>query len=228
MVKFVFFDLDDTILDFNKAERTAIKKTFKSYSIKTNKNILDLYSKINLNEWKRLEKKELTHEQVKVHRFEVFLKEINKNFNATEMTKNYEKNLAKEHFVIRGALSVIKSIYKDYRLFIVSNGLIDVQSERIKSAKIKKYFERIFVSQDIGFNKPEKEFFESCFNQIEGFNREEAVIIGDSLSSDIAGGKNVKIKTLWYNCKGVTNRTDIIPDFEIKKLKEIKDILKRI
>ena len=96
MIKFVFFDLDDTILDFHKAERTAIKKTLKSYSIKVNKNMLDLYSKINLGEWKKLEKKELTHEQVKVRRFEVFLKEINKNFDAKEMTKNYEKNLEKE------------------------------------------------------------------------------------------------------------------------------------
>ncbi len=228
MVKFVFFDLDDTVLDFHKAERRAIKTTLKEYGIKPKKEVLNLYSKINLSEWKRLEKKELTHEQVKVERFEIFFDKIGVKANAKEVTMRYEGYLSQECFFVHNALKTLKSLYKDYRLFIVSNGLRNIQEGRIKGSKIGKYFEKIFISQDIGFNKPDERFFNWCFDRIDGFRREEAVIIGDSLSSDIKGGNNAKIKTIWFNNKKKTNYSNIYPDYQINNLIKLEKLLREI
>lgn len=119
---------------------------------------------------------------------------------------------------------MLYSICNDYNLYVVSNGAEKVQEGRMSTADISHCFKDIFISEVVGFEKPNVEFFNKVFSQIENFNADEAVIIGDSLSSDIKGGKNAKIKTVWFNPNGLEHG-DIVPDFQISSLDEIKPLL---
>ena len=127
-----------------------------------------------------------------------------------------------------GAEELLEALYGKYPLYIVSNGNLSVQEGRIASSGIAKYFGEIFISQQIGFDKPRKEFFDACFARIPGFDRERSIIVGDSLTSDIRGGINAGIKTCWYNPRGKAAREDIRPDYSIAELNELPGLLSEI
>lgn len=228
MIKHIFLDLDGTILDFLKAEATALSRVLTELGIKPTEEKIKLYSKINDSQWKRLEKGEISREQVLVGRFEIFFRELGESRDALQTRTLYEKYLSEGHFFIDGAEELLESLSKQYNLYLASNGTKTVQDSRIKSAGIQKYFKDIFVSQDIGFNKPDKRYFDMAFKKIENFLPDEAVIIGDSLSSDILGGNNAKIKTVWFNPNGLENSLNVKIDAVAKKLSDIPDILKKI
>ena len=126
--------------------------------------------------------------------------------------------------ILHTVIILLTAQKKCFTLYVVSNGAEKVQDGRMKSADINDCFKGIFVSEVVGFEKPNVEFFNKVFSQIENFNADEAVIIGDSLSSDIKGGKNAKIKTVWFNPNGL-EYGDIVPDFQISSLDEIKPLL---
>ncbi len=121
----------------------------------------------------------------------------------------------------------ILNAYKDYDLYLVSNGTKKVQEGRMSTANISHCFKDIFISEVVGYEKPNVEFFNYVFSKIKDFNRDETVIIGDSLTSDILGGKNAKIKTVWFNPNG-KKCEDIVPDYQISSLNEVKSLLNSI
>ena len=127
-----------------------------------------------------------------------------------------------------GAEELLKNLYGKYRLYIVSNGLTAVQTRRIQGTGIDKYMEKIFLSQEVGTVKPNKEFFDYCFEHAPELKKEETVIVGDSLTSDIKGGKNAGIKTIWFNPDKDTAPAELTPDYEFYALNELTDILKNI
>ena len=146
----------------------------------------------------------------------------------TREPQKYEALLCESSIFTEGAQSLLEALYPKYRLFIVSNGAKDVQDSRIKNAGIGKYFEDIFISSDIGFDKPDVRFFEKAFEKVDGFKKENAVIVGDSLTSDILGGKNFGIKTVWFNRHAESNETDIAPDAEFYCLKELPKVIEKL
>lgn len=234
MIKNILLDLDDTIFDFHKAERIALKKTFASLGIEANDAALDRYSEINEWHWKQLELKKMTRNEVLFKRFEVFLGEHGIDTEPWRVQHLYEHNLGIGHYYMDGAEETLKKLYGRYRLYMVSNGTACVQYSRIESACIEKYFEKLFISQEVGFEKPDVRFFEAVFESIPDFKREETVIIGDSLSSDIKGGINAGIETVWYNARNKVNKTldepeekRIVPDHEIHSWDEIDVIIQQ-
>ena len=136
----------------------------------------------------------------------------------------YERELAKGYYFVDGAEELLCQL-KKYRLFIVSNGTATVQKRRIEGAGLERFFEDIFISEIIGYNKPDKRFFDYCFAHIKDFHREETLLVGDSLTSDILGGINAGIPTCWFHGEGISNETGIEPDFEITKLSALLDIV---
>lgn len=224
MIKTVLLDLDDTILDFKMSERVALTKTLNELNIEPTEEIIKKYSKYNISQWKRLELGEISREEVKVNRYKLLFDDIKVDASPEKATAIYEENLAHGHYFVDGAKEMLYSVYNDYNLYVVSNGAEKVQEGRMKSADISHCFKGIFISEVVGFEKPNVEFFNKVFSQIENFNADEAVIIGDSLSSDIKGGKNAKIKTVWFNPNGL-ECNDIVPDFQISSLDEIKPLL---
>lgn len=226
MIKYVLLDLDDTILDFQKAEYEALKDTLLHFGIEPSDAEIARYSVINDAQWKRLEKGELTREQVKLRRFEIFFAELGVDCNAEEARMYYEKRLAIGHYFLPGAEEMLKELAKDYKLYLVSNGTTAVQNGRVKSAGIAPLFAGIFLSEAIGYVKPQREFFDACFGEIDGFDPAQAIILGDSLTSDIQGGINAGVRTCWFNPSGKEGREDIVPDFTISSPDEFVPLLK--
>ena len=228
MIRNVLFDLDDTLFDFHKAEKIALTKTLVHFGIDPTEETLALYSAINAAHWKRLELGEISREEVKVGRYRELFKTIGVECDPVKATAYYESMLAIGHYFMPGAPELLEELYGKYRLYIVSNGTAKVQEGRIGSSGIAKYMDGIFISQLLGANKPDKQFFDICFSEIPDFSLSETVIIGDSLSSDIKGGINAGITTVWFNPKGIENDNDIKPDYTIKELSEVPGLLSQI
>lgn len=228
MIRNVLFDLDDTLFDFHKAEKIALTKTLVHFGIDPTEETLALYSTINAAHWKRLELGEISREEVKVGRYRELFKTIGVECDPVKATVYYESMLAIGHYFMPGAPELLEELYRKYRLYIVSNGTAKVQEGRIGSSGIAKYMDGIFISQILGANKPDKQFFDICFAEIPDFSLSETVIIGDSLSSDIKGGINAGITTVWFNPKGIENDNDIKPDYTIKELSEVPGLLSQI
>ena len=229
MIRNVFLDLDDTILDFQKGERKALKKAFSDMGIPTDEDTVKRYIEINLDCWRALERGEMTKDEVLVGRFEMLFRELSISASATEAQDIYEGYLAGEHDFLPGGEELLKNIEKSgkYRLFMATNGIPSVQKPRIKDSGVGKYFEKIFISEEIGYAKPMKEFFDACFSKIDGFTLEQTIIVGDSLSSDIMGGINAGILTCHFNpCGKPYGRIE--PNYTIRSLDELLPLLDSI
>ena len=226
--EFIFLDLDDTILDFKKAERIAIAKVLQNAGVDPTEETIALYSAINLRHWQMLERQEIDREQVKFMRFEALFRELGVDADAHACAKEYELTLAIGHYFLPGALEAVQSLSKKYRLFLASNGTAYVQHNRLTSAGLYPYFEKVFVSEDIGANKPAMEYFASCFAQIPDFDPKKAIIVGDSLTSDILGGNNAGIATCWVNPAHKPHPDHIRVDYEIEALPQLEELLHTI
>lgn len=228
MIKYLFLDLDDTILDFHKAERLALAKTFREFGLAPTDEVLDRYHIINIQHWERLERKELTRDQVLNGRFDVLFREMGKSVDSIAVAKCYEHNLGIGHYFLPGAMETVAELQNHYSLYLASNGTSSVQHSRLTSAGLYPYFNEVFISQDIGHNKPSKEYFDGCFARIPGFDPHLAMMVGDSLTSDILGGIQAGMKTCWVNPKHKPGREDIRPDYEIESITQLPDLLKTL
>lgn len=225
MIEFLFLDLDDTILDFHKAERIALSKTISQFGLEPNEEVLHRYHLINKAHWEMLERGELTRAEVLTRRFGVLFAEYGLDVDVQVCAKTYERNLSIGHYFLPGAEEAVDRLSKKYRLFLASNGTAVVQKGRMTSANLYRFFEKVFVSQEIGHNKPSKAYFDACFAQIPGFDPAKAMIVGDSLTSDIAGGINAGIRTCWVNPQHLPCPDHIHPDHEIEYLSQLETLL---
>lgn len=226
MIEFLFLDLDDTILDFQKAERLALAKTLEAFGLSSADTVLTRYNQINREHWERLERKELTREQVLVGRFAALFQEMGLSADAERAAGAFEENLSQGHYFLQGAVEALQSLSKKYKLYLASNGTAKVQAGRLKSAGIIPYFQEIFVSQEIGANKPDPAYFSACFARIPGFRKERAMMVGDSLTSDILGGIQAGIATCWVNPHHKTG--EIHPDYEIESITQLEALLNNL
>lgn len=225
MMEFLFLDLDDTILDFHRAERIALSKTLACFGVEPEEAVLERYHIINRQHWEALERGELTREEVLEGRFRVLFEQLGRPVEARAVTRAYEKILGQGHYFLPGAQEAVEHLSKKYRLFLASNGTASVQHSRLTSAGLYPYFEQVFISQEMGCNKPSREYFERCFAKIPGFDPQRAMMVGDSLTSDILGGIRAGIKTCWVNPNHTPPREDIPADFEIEALSQLEALL---
>ena len=227
MMEFLLLDLDDTILDFHKAERIALSKTIRTFGLEPTEDVLGRYHVINKWHWEQLENGTMTRDEILVKRFAVLFQEQGVQVDAAACAKAYEENLSIGHYFLPGAEETVDALSKQYRLFLVSNGTASVQKGRMTSANLYRFFERVFVSQEIGHTKPSRAYFDACFAEIPGFDPAKALIVGDSLSSDIQGGINAGITTVWVN-PDHKPCGDIKPDHEIEALYQLPALLKTL
>lgn len=226
MIRHVFLDVDNTILDFNKAEAIALEKTLSALSVPHSPEVIRRYSQLNLAQWKLLERGKLTREQVKVRRYRLLFDELKTDASPEKAARIYEGLLGQGHYFIDGAVEMLQALYGSFHLYLATNGTASVQKSRLKSAEIEPFFEQIFISEELGCNKPETAFFERCFAAIPDFKKEEAVMVGDSLTSDILGGIRAGIRTVWFNKDLNESSGEIRPDHTIKALSELPGLLR--
>lgn len=224
----LLFDIDGTLLDFEKSERNGIKKTLNRFGLRDDDEIIETYRQINISYWEMFEKDEITKETLLVERHEVLFEKFGMVQNAEEFNNYYEECLSNESHLMDYAIDILTYIKSKnrHKTAIVTNGLYNTQVKRIKAANLNEYFDHIYISEKVGYNKPQVEIFDYIFNDIgEGIKKEESLIIGDSLTSDIKGGNNYGIDTCWINPKGLENKIGVKIDYEIQNLEQLKNII---
>lgn len=223
MIRNVLLDLDDTLLDFRTAEKQALSKVLCSFGIDPVEERLARYSEINRQHWKMLERGEVTRSELRVRRYRVFLEEIGADCDPADVANRYEAQLRDEYAVLPGAIDLLEALRPYYRLYAVTNGSTENQKGRLQGSGVGAYFDKVFISQAVGHDKPSEAYFDHCFSHIPDFRKEETVIVGDSLSSDIAGGRNAGIATVWFSPNG---QESDLPDATIRSLEELPELLR--
>ncbi len=224
----IIFDADETLFDFKKSERDAFKNTMLEFDIEYDENHhLKIYTDINMAIWKEFEDGLITQKKLKVERFKRLSDKLNAGFDETAFAKSYMKHLSNASFLYDDTTDLVESLHKDYRLTIITNGLTDVQDNRIRKSIIAEFFEDIVVSEEVEASKPDPKIFEHALNNIKHTDKSKVLMVGDSLTSDIQGGINFGIDTCWFNPNKIVNKTGIKPTYEISNLMELKDILEK-
>ena len=226
MIKNILWDVDGTLLNFKESERVALSRCLERVGITPADDIVAEYSRINKKYWERLERNELTRDEVLLGRFVEFFDLIGKDVDVKKFEKSYQIALANVFFYCDDSLNLCKSLKeKGFSQYIVTNGVAFTQNKKLKDSGFDKVVDGIFISEEIGCPKPGIEFFRRVFARIPDFRHEETIIIGDSLTSDIKGGNNAGILTCWYNPYGEKPPNNVKIDFEIKNLWDVKKIL---
>ena len=228
MIDTVLLDLDDTILDFRLAEQVALRKTLRHFKMDPNDQILQRYSDINRAQWQLLEKGLLTHDEVNVGRFRLLFEELEVSCSARYATEYYDRQLSLCHYFLDGAEEMLRQLSAEYSLYIVTNGTASVQNRRIRDSGLLRYVSGVFISEEIGADKPSEKFFQHCFQNSPDGSCERSVIIGDSLTSDILGGRCFGLTTIWFNPRYADCSDQIVPDYEIHALSEVAPLLHRL
>lgn len=220
----LFLDLDNTLLDFNKAEAYAVSKVLKSNGLPYDEKTVKLYSKINQGFWESFERGEIPKSAIYTGRFEKLLYVLQKKGDPKTLSSEYGNALSYGYFVVDGAFDLLDYLkQKGYLLYATTNGLSTTQYRRIDGSGLCKYFDKVFVSEDAGHQKPEKEYFGYVISNIPEKDKTKMLIVGDSQSSDILGGVNAEIDTCWYNPCGL--KAKYPSKYVISSLEELKNIL---
>lgn len=220
----LLFDVDGTLLDFNKAEEEGIEGLLKHYGAPVSDENKHKYHLINKKYWEALERGEITRDQVLSLRFEEYFGEFGITVDGAETDILYRQYLNASAVLIDGAIELLEYLKGKYPLYIVTNGVAETQYNRLAKSGLDKYFDGIFISEEANAQKPQPEFFEYCFEKMGRRDVENMLIIGDSLTSDMRGGNNVGIDTMWFNPSGEENHTEVHLDYVIKTLAEMKDM----
>ena len=220
-IKALFLDMDDTVLDFERSERESISHVLRSFGIEPTDDILQLYHKINAGQWKLLEKGVFTRDEILTRRFRLLFGKLKIRADVFAVQSLYESTLAESAYFMDGAEDFLECAARRYRLFLASNGTEYVQRRRIELSGIGRFFENIFISGEIGFNKPAPEFFNIALEKCGGLEAGECVMIGDSLSSDILGGRNAGMKTVYLNrTPGSAKNLPVVPDVSVSDIRQ--------
>ncbi|ASS74007.1 noncanonical pyrimidine nucleotidase, YjjG family [Tumebacillus algifaecis] len=219
--QFLFFDVDDTLLDFGAAEKTALRLLFEDQNIPLTSEIEAHYKRINQGLWQSFEEGKIDRDTVINTRFSMLFKEFDREVDGCLLENKYRNYLEEGNQPIEGAIELITGLQTQYDLYIVTNGVSKTQDKRLRNSGLHPLFKNIFVSEDTGYQKPMKEYFEYVFARIPNFTVESGLIIGDSLSADIKGGQIAGLDTCWFNPGQKPNDTGIEPTYQIQKLEEL-------
>lgn len=224
MYQVLLFDVDDTLLDFQAAEKAALKSAFSEQQVPLTKRTAKTYHTYNQLAWQQIEKNRATREQWLIWRFAQTLYDCQLVGDAAVLDSTFRASLTQQHQRLGASLEVIQGLFKQgYSLQIVSNGDGKTQRERLAKAQLLPYFDKLFVSGDLGVQKPDPRFFEQVFSENPGIMKEQFVIIGDSLTSDIQGGHQSGIDTIYLHPTPSAKST-----YWIQHLTELPYLLKKI
>ena len=195
----VLLDADATLFDYQKTEYAALRSTCEAFSIPFGEALLARYHVINDALWKAFERGETTQEQLRVERFQQLFSGQGISVDCAAFNRRYVQGLGEGTYLLDGALELCRLLHtKGLPLYIVTNGTVDTQKRRLAHSEIAPYITAMFISQEVGFQKPRREFFERVFAQIGNPDPDRIILLGDSLTSDMRGGRNAGIATCWF------------------------------
>ena len=222
---FLLFDADNTLLDFDENERVSLSKAFEKFGIPCDEQTIALYHDINLMYWQMLAENRIGKEELLIKRFETLFERIGIKADPVETENYYRAQLGQGCQVVPGAMEVCRKLKGDYKLYVITNGVAKTQHSRLKGSGFEDLMDGIFISDEIGYDKPDVRFFEYVRDHIEGFEKQKVLVIGDSLFSDIRGGVDFGLDTCYLNAYHKLNTTKTIPTYEIQDIVELLTIL---
>lgn len=222
--KILLFDLDDTLLDFAANETDSLNRLFQQHGYVFSAELFRVYNAVNKQLWADYENGRIGLDDVLNTRFSATMAKLGTVIDGIEWEKQYRHLLGNGIQQMDGALAVCQSLSVSHRLFVITNGITKTQIKRLKRSGLYDFFEAIFTSQSIGFQKPAKEFFDYVLSHIADFHIRDALIIGDSLNTDIKGGLLAGIDTCWLNHKLQAGSAEIPSTYTITSLSELYDI----
>jgi len=223
--KWLLFDADGTLFDFDRAEASALCKTLEQFGVLFTPERLATYQRINNQLWRALENGLITPGDLKVRRFESFFEELQLDLSPHSFSLAYLEQLGTCSELIAGAVEILQALHTRYQLAIVTNGLKAVQRSRLARSSIRDYIAEMVVSEEVGASKPDQAIFDAAFERIGRPLKSEALMIGDSLTSDIEGGYRYGVDTCWYNPTNQSRSADLKITYQIGNLAELADLL---
>ncbi len=224
-IKAVFIDIDNTLLSFDAYVKNTLESGFERFNLgEYNAERYEIFETENEKLWRRLEKGELDLDTLRKTRWNIIFAKMGIAFDGVEFESYFRSELYNSAIVIDGVVDLLEYLYSKYTLYAASNGPYQQQVHRMEIADLAHYFKAMFISENVGYSKPSKEFFDICFKDSD-LRPEQCVIIGDSLTSDIQGGVNYGMHTIYYDPKQKGISQDIHPDITIHSLSEISNIL---
>lgn len=222
--EWLMFDADGTLFDYYKAEENALRLTFEQLDHPFEVNYISIYRNINGKIWLEFEQDNIDQVTLRTRRFELLFEAINLQADAQRFSAQYLINLSNRTDLIEGAEKLVQGLAEKCKLAIITNGLADVQRPRFKQSAIHEYFDAIIISEEVGAAKPKPKIFDVAFAEMDHPAKDQVLIIGDSLTSDMQGGVNYGIDTCWFNPDDKTNGT--LPcTYEISQLSELPPLL---
>lgn len=219
-------DADNTLYDYDKAEGEAFEATFRQWAIPYQPETKEVYRRINKALWAQYERQEVTKDFLQRMRFVRLFEELGIHADGEHFNRNYLRNLAAGSDLIHGAEALCRELKaKGGEIYLATNGISFVQKQRISNSVLQPYVDGVFVSEDVGFQKPQAEYYVYIFDKINLTDKSKVLMVGDSLSADIQGGINVGISTCWYNPNGSALDGSILPTYQIQHLSELLHIV---
>ncbi|MBQ2948567.1 MAG: YjjG family noncanonical pyrimidine nucleotidase [Clostridia bacterium] len=220
-------DADNTIFDFNKAEENAFALTCAHMGFESSEELLETYSQINSALWKLLEQGGITQKVLRVKRFEQFLAQIGReDLNAQEMADTYASELGRQSVPLEGAVEAVRRWSALVPVIIVTNGISKIQHGRMEKSEVRHYIRGMVISEEVGVAKPEAKMLEIGMEMAGVTDKRRALMLGDSLSSDIGAAKNAGVDACWFNPNGLENTKGLPVRYEIRSLDEVDAILR--
>ncbi|EET61548.1 HAD hydrolase, TIGR02254 family [Marvinbryantia formatexigens DSM 14469] len=220
----LFLDADETLLDFKRAEAQGLENALRCHQLPFSEEILALYSGINKKCWEEFEQGVFDKDTLLVERFRRLFRALDITADPDAVRRTYHEELGKGGFLIAHADEVCRKLKETHDLYIVTNGVAATQYSRFAISGLDKLVKGIFVSEEVGFPKPQKEYFDYVFAQIPGFQKERALMVGDSLTADITGGINAGLDTCWYNPERKQAPAGMNITYEIHDIRELLEI----
>lgn len=223
--KWLLFDLDGTLFDYDKAEAAALEKAFEQAGHRFQPGYAQVYRRINERIWQEFEQGRISQARLRSKRFELLFDAIDVHSDPVTFSTTYLKNLARGWYLVPDAKETVESLYGKVGLLIITNGLKEVQRPRLASSAIGHYFSGVVISEEAGAAKPDRRIFDIAFSKMNDPEKKEVLIVGDGLTSDIKGGNDYGIDTCWFNPAQRPHSLDIEFTYEIGRLKELADIV---
>lgn len=213
----VLFDADGTLLDFSRSEDEAVRATMLFAGVQPDDEKVATYSRINDGLWKMLERGEIEKSVLLYRRFELFCEHYGYGgVDARAMAREYMEQLSQRGYMLDGASALLEDLYGKVRMYIVTNGVDFIQRRRYAHSGLDKYFDGLFISGELGFEKPDRRYFEAVESAIPDFDASSTIVVGDSLTSDIKGAVNYSLDSCWYNPGGKINGSAVIPTYTVR------------
>ena len=227
--KFLLFDLDHTLLDFDAAEDVALTHLLKEEGVEEIQVYKDYYVPMNKALWKDLEQKKISKQELVNTRFSRLFAHFGVEKDGAYLAERYQFFLSKQGQIFPGVEDLLKNlIHQGYELYAATNGITFIQTGRLEQSGIATFFKEIFISEQLHTQKPDAEFYEKIGARIPNFDKNQTLMIGDSLSADIQGGNNAGIDTIWYNPHHLENKTKAQPTYVVHSYKDLLNCLGKI